>query len=292
MLLTSAPLPEPSDDWCYEVKFDGMRAQVAVEAGGVRLRSRTRLDWSSTFCELGALAAAVGTHSLLLDGELICVDSAGRPDFHQLRAHLAGRQPNAASNSVRFMAFDLLHLDGWSVRALPYSLRREMLEQLELHGEAWSCPRTFCDGASLTKAVREHQLEGVVAKRLDSAYLPGRRSRSWIKSKQRCRNTYLVVGVAPAAAGRPQELLLSRADDDGRLRPAGRVSFGLAASERENLLAALKELPTRGRRRSGVRLVEPEIEVEVDAHGGDGLVRDPILRSWRPSHRSTRSPAR
>jgi len=117
----------------------------------------------------------------------------------------------------------VLHDRGWAVRQLPYRQRRELLAELALDGPAWMTPRTFDDGEGLARVVAEQQLEGVVAKRLTSPYLPGRRSTAWVKAKQRRRASFLVTGVVTARDGRAEEFLVAGVDEDGHLRPTGRV---------------------------------------------------------------------
>jgi bifunctional non-homologous end joining protein LigD len=150
MLLSSGQLPPDGESWVYELKWDGMRAQLAVENGAVRLRSRARRDWTAQFPELRNIAAALGAHrQVILDGELVCLDGDGKPDFERLRARLVGSPRNGSHPLVRLMIFDVLHLDGFAVRALPYSRRRELLDELGLQAPAWSTPRTFTDGVAL-----------------------------------------------------------------------------------------------------------------------------------------------
>lgn len=289
MLLSSGPLPAAGEDWCYELKWDGMRL-IACVNGSVRLWSRNRHDWTAEFPELRELASAAGLRErqVVLDGELVCLGEDGKPDFERLRARLVGRRPNARGALVRLMVFDVVHADGWAVREQPYRERRELLAELALDGPAWCTPRTFGDGEALTRVVDEHRLEGVVAKRLDRAYQPGRRSRAWVKHKVRRRATCVITGVAPARDDRAEEFLLARVHEDGRLRPAGRASYGLSGPDRAHLLAVLEELRVHGRAgRGGVWWVEPHVSVEVDFHGSGNALRDPILRAWRLSEGTT-----
>jgi bifunctional non-homologous end joining protein LigD len=163
MLLSSGPLPPNGESWVFELKWDGMRAQLAVENGAVRLRSRARRDWTAEFPELRDMAADLGAHRhIILDGELVCLDHDGKPDFERLRSRLVGSPRSGSHPLVRLMIFDILHLDGFAVRALPYVRRRELLDALGLHARAWSTPRTFTDGVALASVVAEQRLEGVV----------------------------------------------------------------------------------------------------------------------------------
>jgi bifunctional non-homologous end joining protein LigD len=130
MLASSGPLPEP-DGWAFEVKFDGIRAQLRWDGRSLCLRSRPGRNCTAAFPDLAALADSLRRRRLLLDGELVCLDAAGRPDFASLRGAAALTWSRGANRRralpATLLAFDLLHLDGRSTRALPYGERRERL---------------------------------------------------------------------------------------------------------------------------------------------------------------------
>ncbi len=228
-----------------------MRAQLRYDGRRVCVRSRPGRDCAAEFPELAAIAEALGNRRVILDGELVCFDAEGKPDFAALRNRL-GRRPGGRSRNLRpvvLMIFDALHLDGRAVRQLTYAARRELLTSLELEGPAWRAPRNFVGQAEqLLVAAADQGLEGVVAKRLDAAYREGR-SRSWIKYKHRRRERLAVTGWRERDGAVP-EFLLARAGADGRLRPAGSASLGLDAGQRAELLEALaaRELPRRASR--------------------------------------------
>jgi bifunctional non-homologous end joining protein LigD len=198
MLASSGALPE-GERWVSEVKFDGIRAQLRWDGRTLCLRSRPGRDCTEAFPELAQLAGPLGRRRLLLDGELVCLDRDGRPDFTSLRARLrshgAAAGVAAARSPATLVAFDLLHLDGRSTRRLPYSERRERLGELGLDGPVLRVPRYFLEdeASALFDASREQGLEGVVAKRLDSPYQSGRRSAAWVKHKHRRRERFVVT---------------------------------------------------------------------------------------------------
>ena len=161
-------------DFAYEVKWDGFRAIVSTENG---LHVRSRRGWNMTD-RVGFLADL--PVSAILDGELVALDDDGKPDFPLLcECLLMGR----ASIPLTFMAFDLLRIDGRDVMRLPYAERRALLEELDLNDRHWRTPQAFDDGDALWNAICEHELEGLVAKRRSSRYVPG--ERGWIKTKNR-----------------------------------------------------------------------------------------------------------
>jgi bifunctional non-homologous end joining protein LigD len=219
---------------------------------------------------------------MLLDGELVCLDVDGRPDFGRLRTRL---HPGTADAGLRhrhaatLMIFDLLHLDGQPVWRLPYRERRARLDRLALDGPAWRTPRAFCAASeNLAAATRAQGLEGVVAKRRDAPYQPGpRRTGAWLKIKHRHAEQLAVVGWRPGGRREPDGLVVARRA--GRtLIPVGVVHLGPPSDDRKQLLDALRELQPSGLRRSD-RVRELGITVEVHHHGrAGGQLRDPSVR--------------
>ena len=175
-MLLSQGAPPSGDGWAVEVKWDGIRAQLRFDGRRVCLRSRPGRDCTDQFPELVEIADVLGSRSVILDGELVCLDDEGRPDFGALRARLAGpaRRVNGAARPVTLMTFDVLHLDGLAVRRLSYARRRELLGGLQLDGPVCRTPRYFVgDLDRVVAAVAEQGLEGVVAKRLESGLRGG-----------------------------------------------------------------------------------------------------------------------
>jgi bifunctional non-homologous end joining protein LigD len=290
-MLARSGMPTDAEGWAYEVKFDGVRAQLRLDGGTLCLRSRPGRDCTEAFPELGQLAAGLRRRRLLLDGELVCLNQEGEPDFARLRARLrsAGRQARLAAHRspATFLGFDLLHLDGRSTRALPYAERRALLAELAVDGPSWRTPRSFAadEGPALLEATRERGLEGVVVKRVDAPYLPGVRSAAWVKHKHRRSESWFVTGWVPASGRRPEALLVARLGVDGSLAPAGSVSLAYHGELRERIheaMSASEQPGVRPRRR--VRRVQPSLRVTVDFHGPvGGPLRDPVLRAVAPS---------
>ena len=187
---------------------------------------------------------------------------------------------------MTYLAFDLLHLDGRSTRQLPYERRRELLLDLALDdGPGWRTPRHFvCDSERVLAATRDRGLEGVVAKRLGSPYLPGVRGGAWVKHKHRRTESFLVTGWTSPQRRRPESLLLARIESDGTIEPAGSVPLVLANGRTNDVRRRLEPLvlpPTRRGQR--IRRLRPALRAEVAFHGPRrGSVRDPILRDLAP----------
>jgi bifunctional non-homologous end joining protein LigD len=290
LLRPGLPPVSDLDQWALELKWDGMRAQFRVARDGYWcLRSRPGRNCSSQFPELAPVADALNGREVLLDGELVCLDADGRPDFHRLRRRLSASDAHsaarlAARDPATLIVFDVLHLDGRAVRALPYGRRGELLAlALPATGACWRVPAPL-DGPldAALEVTRAHQLEGIVAKRLAAPYEPGRRSGAWLKHKHRRQETFAVTGWRPAAhhARRSDAIFVARTTPHGDLRPAGTAELGLSAEERERLRAALQQRHVETRR--GAHRVATGIWVDADFHGGEtGPLRDAVMRAVR-----------
>ena len=280
MLLTAGGVPD-GERWSLELKWDGCRAQLRYDGRGVTLRTRNGRECSCEFPELLGIADALSEWRVILDGELVCLRDDGRPDFARLRRRLAGPGPNPAPALLQ--VFDVLHLDGRSTRALPYRERRGLLEELALDGPAWRTPASIvCERPeAFVTRVAELGLEGIVAKRLDSRYTPGRRSPAWIKHKLRRDERLVVKGVRRRPDGRPEALFVARQLADGSLIPAGSIELGLRPELMQALERRLAELPAR--HRGAVDWYPPEVSAVASVHGlPDGAVRDAVLREIVP----------
>lgn len=254
MMAQLTPLPPDDGSWAYEMKWDGVRVSAYLSGGRLlRLVSRTGRDVTATYPELRGLGPATSAHHLVLDGEIVAFAS-GRPSFEALqpRMHVtdaAEAARLARQTPVTYLIFDLLHLDWRPTTGLPYRQRRELLDALELAGPFWQTPPAFTDaaGADVLAAAAAQQLEGVVAKRLDSTYRPAARSADWRKVKPDFSQEAVVGGINPGKgnrAGTIGSLLVGVQTGDG-LAYAGRVGTGFNTRELRMLDEMLAPLHTR-----------------------------------------------
>ena len=296
----------PTGPWGYEFKWDGYRCCLcAGPAGRTRLTSRNGHDLGATYPELaGVVPEALGARGgLVLDGEIVALDEAGRPDFGLLqRRHQ--RRPAAgllARVPVTYFAFDVLRVHGRPLLDEPYRVRRERLADLGLDtAPGIAVPPHYTgeeiEPARLVDVAREHGLEGVIAKRLDSRYLPGRRSRLWVKKALFTAREVVLGGWQPGEGrrgGTIGSLLLGAHDATGALRYLGRVGTGFSEAVLADLGTRLAPLaratnpfdepvPRPHARRA--HWVEPRLVGEV-AHRtwtADGRLRHPVWRGLRP----------
>lgn len=276
MLLTSGPVPS-GDLWALELKWDGCRAQLRYDGRRVSLRTRGGRECSVDFPELSEIAGVLGERRVTLDGELVCLRPDGRPDFARLRHRLAGSPSDR--HPAMLQVFDIVHLDGESTRPLPYAERRALIEELALDGPAWRTPASVQVERTddFVAAVQELGLEGIVAKRLGSTYIPGRRCTAWVKHKLRREERLAVTGIRRRPrGGQIEAIFVARRHSDGSFTSAGAVELGLHRALVERLGQRLAELPVR--RRGTVSWYPAEVSVVASVHGlRDGPVRDAVL---------------
>ncbi len=260
MLAKPGDVPESdSGEWAYEIKWDGIRALGYADHGEWSMLSRRGEDVSARYPELAAIAEALGDHSAVLDGEVVALDAEGRPRFQLVQSRMGLTSPAAVQAKMKrqpvdYVIFDLLHLDGRRVRDLPYIQRRELLDGLGLDGPRWRTPRYRLDGgADLLEAARRQGLEGIVSKRTDSPYRPGKRTGEWVKTRVWRRQEFVIGGYIPgegSRANRVGSLLVGyfdkRRSELGkgvrqRLHFAGGVGSGLKESDIEFLTKDLRE---------------------------------------------------
>jgi bifunctional non-homologous end joining protein LigD len=272
-------LPREESEWAFEVKWDGVRAIAYSEPGHIRLQSRSGNDVTPAYPELRALNRTLGSRSAILDGEIIAFGEGGRPSFEALQPRMHQRGEAAVRRlmqtvPVTYVVFDLLWLDGRSLMDLPYAQRRERLQELGLEGEHWRTPELqIGDGAGLLAATHELGMEGIVGKRLDSRYTPGRRDGGWVKIKNHRRQELVIGGWTEGKGVRAQRigaLELGVYDEEGELRHAGRVGTGFDEAELERLAALLAPLAqgdspfTGPQPPRGAHFVAPRLVCEVE----------------------------
>ncbi|MCC3266180.1 ATP-dependent DNA ligase [Arthrobacter gengyunqii] len=290
-------------EWAFEMKWDGVRAVVDVTPEGTRLISRNGNDMTAAYPELQELSRHLNGERAVLDGEIVAINKAGRPDFGLLqpRMHLTKRreiEAAAARTPVHLMLFDLLWLDGNSLLDLPYTQRREILESaVDPAGEDGHVQVPPALDMSMDEAVeasKELGLEGVMAKRRTSTYAPGRRSKNWIKLKNSFTQEVVIVGWRPGKGNRASKIgsLLLAVPDGHELTYIGRVGSGLSEKDLALVGGRLKKLARKTPPLDGVpsadasdaQWVRPVLvgEVTYSERTSTGKLRHPAWRGLRP----------
>src|SRR5579875_3237916 len=277
-----------ASQWAFEGKWDGYRLLVEADHGRMRVRSRRGRDVTAEYPQLRALARDLADHHVVLDGEIVALDASGVPRFSEM-------QNRVRAIRIEYWAFDLLYLDGRPLLRVKYHDRRKLLETLA-SGRALIVPELITgDGAAALHYSGTQGWEGVVAKKLDSTYQPGRRSRSWIKDKHWHTQEVVIGGWRAGEGGRTSGIgsLLMGIPADGGLHFAGRVGTGFTERELTRLKKTLAPLqtdespfnaPLPARDAKGVTFVKPALvgEVRYSEWTSDGRLRQPSWRGLRP----------
>jgi bifunctional non-homologous end joining protein LigD len=291
MLATLAEEVPRGVGWTFEVKWDGYRAIARLAGGDVTLTSRKGNDLTTRFSGVAReLPKAVKTPDCVLDGEVCALDESGRSSFSAM-------QQGKPGTPIVYYAFDVLEIDGEPVADLPLVERRKRLEGLlDRRNRTVRLSETFDDGKALLEAAKQQHLEGIMAKRLDSRYLPGKRTRDWLKIKTHSEQEFVIAGYTKGTGRRASSFgsLVLGYQAGGELVYAGNVGTGFNSREIEKLLDRLRplrrdtppfrEVPKMPKvRRSDVIWVEPKLvaEVEFAEWTHDGRLRAPSYQALR-----------
>lgn len=289
------------DEWAFEMKWDGMRAVIAVSPEGVRVTSRSGKDVTASYPELASIGTALGADDAVLDGEIVAFDSHGAASFSRLQRRMnvvSEREIAEAQREapVSFAAFDVLRVNGRQTTDLTYRDRRELLEEIvdDVAGVPIFAPPAFeGDAAAAERASRELRFEGVMAKRLDSVYRPGKRTSDWLKFPHRNAAEVIVIGwrASETEADGLASLLLAVPGESG-LEYVGRVGTGFSNADRRRIRERLARIERKTPPVSSVppadrrdaTWVTPKLVGEVSFREitEEGRFRQPVWRGWRP----------
>ena len=275
-------------NWAFEGKFDGYRMLVEVDRGRLQLQTRNGRDVTREYPQLQPLATMLADHHVILDGEVVALDSHGVPNFSEM-------QNRARASRIQFWAFDVLSLDGRSLLRAKYRDRRRVLETLAEATGLIAPALLNGDGPEALAYSRKRKWEGVVAKKWESTYQPGRRSSSWIKDKNWNIQEAVIGGWRKGEGGRSSGIgaLLLGIPDAGGLRFIGRVGTGFTEKDLASLKTTLAPLHTESSpfhpalprpETKDVTYVRPELvgEVRYGEMTSDGRLRHPSWRGLRP----------
>jgi bifunctional non-homologous end joining protein LigD len=303
LALLSASLPPSGDEWAFEYKWDGVRALAYKDQSLWRIESRNLLEITKRYPELTALRDALGRHAAVLDGEIVALDEHDRPSFPRLQRRMHVNDERQIARLTRevpilFVLFDLLYLDGESLLRRPYRDRRAMLESLAPPAPHWQLTPSYVGrGNEMLQAARENALEGVVAKKIDSPYEPGRRSNCWLKVKIVARQEFVIGGWTRESTGladRIGTMLIGYYDERGALHYAGHVGTGLVGSDHPMLIRQFEKLartsnpfaeklPAARRGGNKIMFLQPRLvaEVEFRRWPSGGLVQQASFKGLR-----------
>ena len=289
MLATLASEVPSGTGWLFEVKWDGYRAIARVAGGDATLTSRRGNDLTGRFTEVArAIGRAAKSPDCVLDGEVCALDEGGRSSFSVMQQ---------GSGPLVFYAFDVLEEDGQPLLERPLAERRERLEKLlDRRNQTVRLSEAFEDGRALYEAAKEQRLEGVIAKRADSRYQPGKRTREWLKVKTHGRQEFLIAGYSKGQGRRSGRLgsLVLAVIRGGELSYAGNCGTGFTDEEIDKLMRKLRPLERKSPpfavvpkmpkvRKGDVVWVTPKLvcEVEFAEWTHDGRLRAPSYKGLR-----------
>lgn len=285
-MLAETGEPFDSPKHLFEIKWDGIRAMAFVEECGYRLISRRGHDITSRYPEFEALATL--PHGCVLDGEIVVLDKSGKPDFRSVLTREQVRLPGrsralAQAIPATYIVFDLLYWDYQPLMNLPFQERRErLLQQVgpQLPASVVVSQGVVGAGRDLFAAALARDLEGVMAKRLDGRYFPGKRSSAWLKIRKASKALCAIIGYVPK--GDDFESLILAEEQGGELHCVGRVGNGFDTSLRETLNRLLRERGSDGPLvRCGEKgsWLQPGLYCQVRylERSKDGLLREPVF---------------
>lgn len=249
MLADVSSLPANADEYAYELKWDGIRALIAVEEGQVRIRTRNHNDVTKQFPELHTVDKTFRATCGLFDGEIVSLDKVGRPVFKKVISRLMSTGESSIiklskTSPVYCYIFDCLYLDGRTLVNEPYLKRREWLKDAIRTDTSYRISEMIEDGEALFNAARDHELEGIMAKRKDGRYLPAKRSDSWLKIKIRNTSEVVLIGYTKGKGDRGKTFgALHIAEQNGsELLYRGKVGTGFDDATMKDIFKEIKKL--------------------------------------------------
>jgi len=281
MLCKLKATPMDNDQFLYEVKWDGYRIISYVSNGKVLLASRSGLNYTSKYPTVVQALKRL-KRNIVLDGELIAINQAGKIDFGQLQGYRTSKA------QLSYMVFDILWMDGYSYMDLPLETRKQILQTVIKENDVIHFSETFDNGSDLFKRMQEQGMEGIVAKKKDSPYLPGNRGGYWFKTPTRKKLELVIGGWAESDKNRPfSTLLLGAYDMQGNFRAVGHSGGGYTDNDMKDIAERLKKLEIKQspfvnevKRVTGTKhYVKPRLvaNYEISDWTASGSIRKPAI---------------
>jgi bifunctional non-homologous end joining protein LigD len=238
MLCTLTKEVVADENYLYEVKWDGYRIISYIEGKKVRMDSRSALDYTHKYPPIAKALKELG-HDAVLDGEVVVFNEEGKPDFDALQTY------NGRHTPINYCVFDILWLDSYNLQNLPLTDRKAILEELTKDNDVLRFSASFEDGEALYRQALDLDLEGIVAKRKDSTYIPGARDNNWLKTPTRKRQEFVIGGWAESNKSRPfRSLLFGAYNKRGEFEWIGRSDSGYKEKDMPGILSQLQKLET------------------------------------------------
>lgn len=302
MLATPIDKPFSQEGWIFELKYDGIRAMVSVAGDAVRITGRRGGDETFRYPEAQSIRAGIRARQAVVDGELVVLDTDGRPSFERLQQRInvvreADVRRVAAEHPVTFMAFDLLHLEGRDLLATELRIRKKTLRETIVDSpHILFAEHVERDGVALFEEARKSGIEGIVGKRADSPYRPGMRTSDWVKIKSWRSQSCVIVGYTAGRGRRANQLgaLILAVLDGERLVHCGQVGTGFDDKTLRDIRERLRPLIVDKcpidpipKTSEPATWVKPELvcEVRFSEWTREGMLRHPAFRTLRLDQR-------
>ena len=306
MLATLVDEPFDDAEWLFEIKWDGYRAIAFIDDGRVRFVSRNGNDLTAGYAELDGLAKHVNATRAILDGEIVALDEQGRPSFSLMQQRTGigheGRRigPRRTDVPVMYYVFDLIWIDGYDLTRVNLDERKATLREIVRDEGLVRYSEHFDDGTALYELAEQRGLEGVIAKRRRSCYIP-KRSREWLKIKIRQTQEAVIGGYTDPKGSRENfgSVVLGLYDDKGRLLHVGQAGSGFTERTHSDMWKKLKALETSKNPFANkveslrkVHFVKPELVAEIkfsewthEGQNGGIKMRAPVYQGLRKDKR-------
>jgi DNA ligase D-like protein (predicted ligase) len=285
----------PHGNYCYEVKWDGIRALVALDENKIKIHTRNKNEVTKQFPELSN-PDDLRSSSGLFDGEIVYLNEEGKPDFQKIikRLKYSSERRQKPSDSIVCYLFDCLYLDGRPLIDEPLEKRQEWLSDVIKKGRPYRFSELLEDGEKLLSAIEEQNMEGVMAKKKGSKYQAGKRSDAWLKVKSEQTIDCFIIGYTQGEGGRSSyfgALHLAEKDESGELQYRGKVGTGFNQTSLKVIHKLIKELDETDKpvnhsiqNEKETTWVEPKIVVEVHYAEltDEKLLRQAVYKRLRP----------
>jgi DNA ligase D-like protein (predicted ligase) len=299
MLSDTMDHPPTNNDYVFELKWDGIRALIALEDGAVKIRTRNHNDVTQQFPELQIGEKAFRATNALFDAEIVCLDKNGKPVFKNIINRLMSTgetniQKLSKNNCVHCYVFDCLYLDGRVLINEPLLKRKEWLNDAIKDDTPYRISEVVEDGQALFEAAKVHALEGIMAKKRDGKYSPGKRSDCWLKIKVRQTAEVVIIGYTKGKGDRGVTFGALQIGEwvDGKLLYRGKVGTGFDDSTIKEIVDALKSAKEIKKTDAIGKIVDPKIttwidppkvaEVSYSRVTPDNMFREPVFIRLRP----------
>ncbi|MFL5788557.1 MAG: DNA ligase D, partial [Flavisolibacter sp.] len=281
MLATRIKQPFNDPDWLFEIKWDGFRCLSYIKDGKAQLRSRSNLSFNKIYLPVTE-ALENWPVNAIVDGEIVVLNENGKPDFEAMQNF-----QNSPDSNIVYYVFDILWLDGINLMDTPLVKRKEILQKLIPDNSRIKFSDSIEEvGIGFFELAKKNELEGIIGKRKNSYYIPGRRTGDWLKMPTEIRQEFVIGGYTESDSGRPFRSLLFGYYENGKLINAGHAGGGFKEKQMKQILSRLQKLETKNKTFDNeveadtkIHWVKPQLvaEIKYASVNSSGKIRKPAI---------------